>query len=248
MSVYRFLSSSAVLLAFTVSVAVASEPTSDFPGASDFHVLTRPTNSFIIGARHIDNDEYAIPLGPVESNSKELGKSTTVTGPIDVLAYAGPKTASSLTTYTTLTSQLTAAGYTEVWSCARKTCGSGYSLATILSQPTIDSIHVGNWASWMIDSLDATNDDVRYGTFHKGNEYMLVMGALSPGYPSGALVIRVNGPATESVLQEASANADADSSRTAAPAASTPATQSNPAAASDKVKSKARSIWNQIPR
>lgn len=248
MSAYRFFSA-AVLLASSVCIAWASEPASDFPGASDFHVLTRPTNSFIIGARHIDNDEYSIPLGPVESNSKQLGKSTTATGPIDVLAYAGPKTASSLTTYTALAGQLRAAGYTEVWSCARQSCGSGYTLATILSQPTIDSIHTGNWASWMIDSLDATNDDVRYGTFRKGNEYMLVMGALSPGYPSGALAIRVNGPANESVLQaEGPKAADEDASRTAAPAATPSTTPSNPAATAEKVKSKARSIWNQIPR
>ena len=122
-------------------------------------------------------------------------------------------------------------------------------MATILSQPTIDSIHTGNWASWMIDSLDAANDDVRYGTFRKDNEYMLIMGALSPGYPSGALAIRVNGPANESVLQAKTPKAtEADGSRTDPPTATTSTTQSNPAATAEKVKSKARSIWNQIPR
>jgi hypothetical protein len=82
-----FLVSAAVLLASSASIASAFEPASDLPGASDLHVLTRPANSFLIAARHIDNDEYAIPLGPVESNSKQPGKSTTATAPIDVLTW-----------------------------------------------------------------------------------------------------------------------------------------------------------------
>lgn len=246
MNAYRLLTPAAVLLLVaTASIALASEPSSDFPGASDFRSLTRPANSLLIGAMHIDNDEYAIPLGPIEHGSSDaLGKSTTATGPIDVVAYSGPKTASSLTTYTALAGQLTAAGYTEMWSCVRKTCGSGFGLAKILDQPLIDSIHTGEWGTWLINSLDATNDDVRYGTFRKGGEYMLVMGALSPGYPSGALVIRVNGPAGESVLQSSEPKTAEDAgSTTAQPAETDPA-----ASAGQKIKSKARSIMNQIPR
>lgn len=243
MSAYRFLFSAAILFASTASVAMASEPASDFPGASDLRVLTRPANSFIIGAMHIDNDEYAIPVGTVEQGAS-LGKSVTVTGPIDTLVYAGPKTASSLTTYTALVSQLTAAGYTEVWSCARKSCGSAFSLANILDKPVIESTHTGNWGEWMIDCLNATNDDIRYGTFRKGNEYMLVMGALQPGSPSGALVIRVNGPANEPVVHETAA-AKQDDGRTA-PTMET--SRANPAASAEKVKSKVKSIWGSIPK
>jgi hypothetical protein len=244
MKANRFLTSAAILfLAFTASVVWASEPVSDFPGASDFRTLTRPANSFIIGAMHIDNDEYAIPLGPVERNSLELGKSVKVTGPIDTLAYAGPKSASSLTTYTGLTAQLTAAGYKEVWSCARATCGHAFTLAGILDQPMIDSIHGGDWGTWLIDDLDATNGDIRYGTFRKGDEYMLVMAALAPGYPSGALLVRANGPANESVLQMQSP-AKAQAEQQPAPSQAPATTAQNV----EKAKSKARSIMSQFPR
>lgn len=190
-----------IICASTLSAAHASDPSSDLPGASDLRILTRPGNSFIIGAMHIDNDAYAIPIGPVE-RGESLGKSVTATGSIDLLAYAGPRTASSFTTYTALASQLTAAGYAEVWNCARKSCGSAFSLANILDKPVIASIHTGDWSQWMIACLNATNDDIRYGAFRKGQEYVLVMGALSPGYPSGALVVRVNGPANEPVITE----------------------------------------------
>lgn len=199
---HRLLYSAAILaIASMASVALASEPVSDFPGASDLQNLKRPANSFIIGAMHIDNDEYAVPLGPVERNADHLGKSIKATGPIDTLAYSGPKSASTLTTYNGLTEQLKAAGYTEVWSCARASCGSAFTLANILDKPVIDSIHEGSWPNWMIDQLNPTNEDLRYGTFRKGAEYILVMAALDPGYRSGALVIRVNGPASDPVLK-----------------------------------------------
>ena len=204
---------STFLLLATLSTANAQ--TSDYPGAADLHVLARPQSSFIIGAIHIDNDEYDVPVGPVEQNATHLGKTLTVTGAIDTLAYAGPTTASSFTTYNGLAGQLLAAGYTEVWSCARKTCGAAFYLARILDKPMLDSIHKDDWGFWLNDDLNATNDDIRYGTFRKHDEYILIMGALAPGHPSGALVIRINGPSNEPVLQTAS-----DAGETAAPDAS----------------------------
>jgi hypothetical protein len=187
------------LLALT-AVSTARAQTSDFPGASDFPSIVRPANSFIIGAMHIDNDEYSIPLGPV-GNSEQLGKSKTVTGPIDELAYAGPKTTSTLTTYTGLVSQLTAAGYKEEWSCARATCGNAFNLSNILDKSLIATIHEGNWGILIINDLNATNNDVRFGVFRRSAQYMLVMSSLDPGYPSGAMLIRVNGPAGEPVTK-----------------------------------------------
>jgi hypothetical protein len=166
----------------------------------------RPANSFIIGAMHIDNDEYAVPVGPVDRNADHPGKSVTATGPIDTIAYAGPATASSLTTYTELKAQLATAGYNEVWNCARATCGSAFALARILDKPLLDTVHKGDWGFYINDDLNATNDDIRYGAFQRGREYMLIMASLQPGKPSGALVIRVNGPAAEPVLQQAAEN------------------------------------------
>lgn len=218
----------------------------DFPGASDFRTLTRPANSLILGAMHIDNDEYAVPLGPVERNAKAPAKSLTVTGAIDMVAYGGPKTASSLTTFGELTSQLKTQGYTEVWTCARATCGSAFTLANILDKPLIDSIHQGDWGHYLIDDLNATNDDIRYGTYRKGEEYMLVMAALAPGYPSGALVIRVNGPANDPVLRLQGDTASTNSNGTNA--ASTTNAGSNSNARGQKIRSAAHSLWNKIPQ
>lgn len=241
----------AALVAAVAATAVASEPVSDFPGASDLRTLTRPANSYIIGAMHVDNDEYAVPLGPVESHSTTLGKNLLVTGPIDTLAYAGPKTASTLTTYNELASQLTGSGYTLVWSCARATCGSGFTLANILDKPMIDSIHTGNWGFWLNDDLNATNDDIRYGTFRKGAEYMLVMASLQPGQDSGALVIRVNGPNSDPVLRLAdgvptganSANGAAATTTTNGTAATTNSTSQQ---TTGNVRSRVRGLLNQI--
>lgn len=224
-------------LLLLVIASSAYTQTSDFPGASDFHAVTRPANSFIIGAIHIDNDEYAIPLGPVEWNADHLGKSLTVTGPIDIIAYAGPATTSSLTTYTNLASQLVASGYTEVWNCARKTCGSAFHLANILDKPLMESIHQGQWGFWINDDLNATNDDIRYGTFRKGTEYMLVMGVLAPGQPSGALLIRVNGPASDAVTAQPGA------------AAEQPPTVPSPTGnARNRIRAAAQSVLNRVPQ
>jgi hypothetical protein len=180
--------------------ALAAAQTADFPGGRDIQSVARPANSFLIGAMHIDNDEYFVPVGPVEQRSTKLGKTVKVTGPVDTLVYAGPKTASSLTTYTGMASQLKTAGYTEVWSCARATCGGPYDLVNLLAQPLVDSLHEGSWAGWIIDDLYTNNSDVRYGAFQKNGEYVIVVGVLAPGKPSGALVIRANGPATDSAL------------------------------------------------
>lgn len=226
-------------LALTVASAAAfawgSEPASDFPGASDLRNVTRPADSFIIGALHIDNDELAVPTGPVASNARKPAKAVNVTGPIDMLAYAGPKAASSLTVYTGLAGQLKIQGYSEVWSCARASCGSAFTLANILDQPLIDSIHEGSWTSWIINDLNAINDDIRYGAFSKGGEYILVIASHAPGYDSGALIIRANGPANDPVLQAAPPAEKSQEEKSASPV-------------NGAVKEKARSILNRLPR
>ncbi|MBS1814514.1 MAG: hypothetical protein JSS87_06545 [Acidobacteria bacterium] len=187
-------------LSLLMAVPALHAQDSDYPGATDFRTVQRPAKSFIIGAMHIDNDEYVIPIGTVANSATHPGKSIKVTGPIDALAYAGSKTTSTLSAYGFLSSQLIKAGYTQVWACARATCGSAFALAQILDQPLIDSIHEGSWPNWMINDLNAINEDIRYGVFRKGGEYMLVLTSLSPGYPSGVLLVRVNGPANEPVL------------------------------------------------
>ncbi len=188
-----------LLLGTTV---VLQAQTSDLPRSSDFKTINRPSNSFIAGAMHIDNDEYAVPVGPVERSASHLGKTSTVTGPIDTLVYTGPTTASSLTTYTNLTSQLTMQGYEPVWSCSRVTCGSAFTLMQLLSKSVLDATH-GEWGHAIISCLYAANDDIRYGSFRKADEYVLVLASLSPGNRSGALVVRVNG-VDGSALQAAS--------------------------------------------
>ncbi len=192
------LLAAATLLALSVS---CSAQTSDYPGGSDMRSITRPANSFLIGALHIDNDEYEIPVGPVGSG-KILGKAIKATGPVDTVAYAGPKSASSFTTYGALSAQLLGSGFVEVWSCVRQACGNAYDLANLLWQPLVDSIQTGLWGNMIIDDLGAANDDIRYGAFRKGAEYVLALGALSPGHNSGALLVRVNGPADDPVLRE----------------------------------------------
>ena len=175
--------------------------TSDFPGASDFKAINRPADSFIVGAMHIDNDEYAIPVGPVERNASQLGKTVAATGPIDTLVYSGPTTASSLTTFSNVAAQLTTLGFEPVWACSRATCGSAFALMQMLSRPVLDSIH-GDWGHAIINSLYAANDDSRYGSFRRGDEYVIVLASLSPGNRSGALLIRINGHG-QSVVQTA---------------------------------------------
>ena len=205
MKAYLMLAA-ATLLPLSVSCSAQS---SDFPGGSDMRSITRPANSFLIGALHIDNDEYEVPVGPVERGTA-LGKSIKASGPVDTVAYAGPKSASSLTTYSALSAQLLGSGFVEVWSCARKTCGSAYSLANILFQPLVDSIHTGTWGGMIIDDLSASNDDIRYGAFRKGTEYVLALGVLAPGQNSGALLVRVNGPADDPVLREPASRSAVD--------------------------------------
>ena len=229
-------------LGLTLLVGVAPilrAQTSDLPTASDFKTINRPANSFIVGAQHIDNDEYAVPLGPVERSAAHLGKTITVTGSIDTLVYSGPTTASSLTTYNNLVSQLTTQGYEPVWACSRATCGSAFTLVVLLSKPVLDA-NPGDWGHAIINSLYAANDDIRYGSFRKGDEYLLVTGTLSPGKSSGALVIRVNGPGP-SVLQAVQQPKAPAADATSAPAAS-PAN----AASQGKVRAAARSILDRI--
>jgi hypothetical protein len=201
------------LTTFLCSVLSLRAQTTDFPGASDIPRIVRPAGSFIIGAMRIDNDEFEVPLGPIERSAPKPAKTLTVTGSVDRLAYAGPTTTSTLSTYSWIATQLKAAGYTEVFTCARATCGSAYRLANYLAQPLIDSTHQGDWAHWMIDDLYAANDDIRYGTFRRGAEYLCVLAALVPGHPSGALLIRIADPSSKPVLQTV-----ADASPAAIPA------------------------------
>ena len=189
------------LSAFLCTTFSLHAQTTDFPGASDLPGVTRPTGSFIIGAMRIDNDEFEVPLGPIERSAEKPSKTLTVTGSVDRLAYAGLTTTSTFSTYAGIASQLKAAGYTEVYTCARATCSSPYHLATYLAQPLINSTHQGDWAHWMIDDLYAANDDIRYGTFRRGAEYLCVLAALVPGHPAGALLIRIANPSSKSVLQ-----------------------------------------------
>lgn len=177
---------------------VAGAQAADFPQGQDMRNVVRPANSSIVGAMHIDNDEYSVPVGPTAQ--RKLGKTVVVTGPVDVLAYAGPTTASSLTTYTGLASQLKAQGYSEVFTCVRAACGDPYGLVGMLAQPLIDTMHEGTWGGQIIDAMFTSNSDARYGAFKKGEEYVLALGVLSPGHKSGAMVIRLNGPADQSVL------------------------------------------------
>ena len=190
-----------VLLALTPMLFAQ---TSDFPGGTDLRPVRRPANSVMLGAMHIDDDEYQIPMGPVEHGATKLGKSVTARGPVDVVAYAGPKTASTLTTYGAMSSQLLAAGYTQSWSCVRDTCGDPYTLAGLLAQPLVDAMQTSSGGGPIIDTLYTSNKDVRFGSFHKGAEYLLIVAVLSPGHPSGALMVRVNGPATEPVVSSSS--------------------------------------------
>ena len=231
-----FLLAAAALLPLSLS---CSAQTSDFPGGSDMQSITRPANSFLIGAMHIDNDEYEVPVGPVERGTT-LGKSIKATGPVDTVAYAGPKSASSLTTYTALSAQLLGSGFVEVWSCARKTCGSPYDLAGILFQPLVDTIHTGGWGGMIIDDLSASNGDVRYGAFRKGTEYVLALGVLSPGHNSGALLVRVNGPADNPVLREPATKAASDSEKS--PTGTTTVVDT----AQSKAKIAAHSLFNHL--
>ncbi len=194
-----------VLLLFLCGVVAAHAQTSDYPGASDLPGITRPANSFIIGAMHIDNDEFQVPVGPVDRNSERLGIVITATGPIDTIAYAGPVTVSSFANYNALKAQAMAAGYTEIWSCARTTCGSAFALARILDKALEATIVPSGRAIDLNNELNATNDDIRYGAFRRGDVFLLIMASLQPGRPSGSLIIRVNGPVNESALQTATA-------------------------------------------
>ncbi len=226
---------------FMMASLVAGAQEADFPGAQDLRNVARPANSQIVGAMHIDNDEYSVPVGP--AGQRKLGKTVVVTGPVDVLAYAGPTTASSLTTYTGLSSQLKQQGYSEVFTCVRATCGDTYGLIGILAQPLIDTMHEGTWGGQIIDATFTSNSDARYGAFKKGEEYVLALGVLSPGHKSGAMLIRLNGPADQTVLAPAETKA-------AETSAAQPAQQSKSAsnqAGRDAVKAAARSMWSSIP-
>ncbi|MDE1163703.1 MAG: hypothetical protein PW792_17400 [Acidobacteriaceae bacterium] len=211
--------------------------TSDFPGASDFPEIQRPTNAIAIGAMRIDMDEFVIPTGPVErSGSPRAGKSVTAQGSIDYLAYSGSTTTSSLATYTGLATQVRAHGFKEIYSCARTTCGSAFTLDELLGQPVIASIHTGNWGHYMINSLNATNDDSRYGVFQKEGVYFLLLASLSPGEHAGALIIRIANPPQPPILQSAAA---------AGPVGDSPA-QPATNAAGQSLRSKARGWLSHV--
>ncbi|MDE1154658.1 MAG: hypothetical protein PW735_02890 [Acidobacteriaceae bacterium] len=222
--------------AFLGAVMPLAAQTSDFPGASDFPEVHRPPDSFLIGAKRVDLDEFAIPVGPVERGGPaHPGKALHATGSIDYLAYSGPKTTSSLATYTGLAAQLRNEGFTEVYSCSRASCGSAFTLDNLLSQPLVDSIHTGDWGHYLIDDLDSTTDDSRYGVFQRGGVYYLVLASLGSGYRSGSLLIRVAQPPAASVLAETPAAADSSAQGNAQSSASS-ATQS----AQQTLRSKAR--------
>ncbi|MFN2975025.1 DUF4892 domain-containing protein [Terriglobus aquaticus] len=183
------------LLLATLVIALpvsAQMPTSDYPGSVDWPVAPRPANSIIVAASHTDSDEFKVPLGPYNSNVQDhFQKTVTATGAVDKVAFSGPPSTSTFAAFNRTRDQLVAAHYTAVYTCIGKGCG-GYQFVMELAQPLIDAT-ASPYSNLTIDTMAAVTEDVRYGVFQRGNEYLMVVAALAPGKYSGLLLIDVGG-------------------------------------------------------
>ena len=172
--------------------AAAQTPTSDYPGSVDWPVVQRPAHSIIVAASHTDSDEFKVPLGPYNANLQDhFQKTVTAAGTVDKVAFSGPPSTSTLSAFSSTRDQLVAAHYKPVYTCVGRACG-GFQFAMELAQPLIDAT-VSPYNNLTNDTMAAFTEDVRYGVFQRGNEYLMVVAALAPGKYSGLLLIDVGG-------------------------------------------------------
>ena len=177
------------LLSFA-GAAAAQNQTLDYPEGADWATVSRPAGSIIAGSSHIDNDEFAVPLGRYY-NSK-FGKTVTATGAVDTLAYSGPATVSSFENMNLLTTQLTGEGYEPIFACVREQCNAA-AFAYAFRSPLLAVLGGTGYHNFALESLGAAGGDMRYTAFQKGTEYMCVMTVLNPGRHSGVLLVNVGG-------------------------------------------------------
>ena len=176
----------------TALPVAAQTLTTDYPGSVDWPVVQRPARSIIVAAAHTDSDEFKVPLGPYNSNVPDhFQKTTTVVGAVDKIVWSGPPSTSTFAAFNSTRAQLVAANYKPLYACVGKACG-GYQFAMQIAQPLIDAT-ASPYTNLTIDTMGAVNDDVRYGVFQRGDEYLLVLADLAPGKYSGLLLIDIGG-------------------------------------------------------
>lgn len=183
-----------------LSAFAADIPSGDVPGSRDNPIVSRFAGSVIVGYRQVDYGALTLPLGKYRNG--KFSSSDPVEGRLTQIAYATPAGKTGLEVFRNYQQALAAAGFKVRYSCAGSDgpdgCGDGYRVASALTDDVIEAMG-GNHSSLMIDTLDATNGNVRVLTARlarpEGNVDLDLLVSQEDDQPVGVMLQMVEGKA-----------------------------------------------------
>ncbi len=199
MTACRFLA--LPLLAIACAIAspahAANVPSGDIAGSHDHPVVSRFAGSVIVGYRQVDYGALTLPLGKYRDG--KFSSSDSMEGRLTQIAYVAPAGKTGLEVFRNYQQALAAAGFKIRYHCAGNDgCGSGYDVASALTDDVIEAMG-GNHSSLMIDTLDATNGNVRVLTARlarpDGNVDLDLLVSQEDNQPVGVMLQLVEGKA-----------------------------------------------------
>lgn len=190
----------AALYAVALSASAANVPPRDIAGSRDNPIVSRFAGSVIVGYRQADYDALTLPLGKYRDG--KFSPSESVEGRLTQIAYVAPAGKTGLEVFRNYQQALAAAGFKVRYSCAGSDgadgCGRGYAVASALTDDVIEAMG-SDYSSLMIDTLDATNGNVRVLTAKlersEGNVDLDVLVSQADNQPVGVMLQMVEGKA-----------------------------------------------------
>lgn len=211
MTGFRFLSWPLLAIMYVVGMpaVAANVPPRDIAGSHDHPIVSRFAGSVIVGYRQVDYGALTLPLGKYQND--KFSSSDSVEGRLTQIAYVAPAGKTGLEVFRNYQQALATAGFKIRYKCAGNAgCGDGYNVASALTDDVIEAMG-GNYPSLMIDTLDATNGNVRVLTARlarpDGNVDLDLLVSQEDHQPVGVMLQIVEGKAmaTDQVTVDAKA-------------------------------------------
>lgn len=181
----------------TAPSRAADTPAADIAGSRDHPAVSRFAGSVIVGYRQVDYGALTLPLGKYRDG--KFASSDSVEGQLTQIAYVAPAGKTALEVYRNYQQALAEGGFKVRYECAGDdSCGDGYDMASALTDDVIEAMRGGR-ANLMIDTLDATNGNVRVLTARlqrpQGNIDLDLLVSQDDRQPVGVMLQLVEGKA-----------------------------------------------------
>ncbi|RAO78362.1 OmpA family protein [Dyella jiangningensis] len=132
-----------IFIALTVFSATAMA--ADVSGAHDHPLVTRFTDSNIIGYQQVSYDKAVLPLGPLKpGSSDQFTAADVIEGRVTRIAYEAPAGKSLVEVYRNFSQALAKAGFKTRFECTGSSCGNGADFSDRVIQPLLEPMHARN--------------------------------------------------------------------------------------------------------